>query len=78
MDASSINGLFFIGALLVASSILVSSFSTRIGIPVLHVQQLLGLSFGASPTEIGLDRHMVSARGLVQKLLQPSPVAATV
>lgn len=29
-------------------------------IPVLHVEQLLALSFGATSGDIGLDRHMVS------------------
>jgi len=40
----------------------------RIGVPVLHVEQLLALGLGASPSEVGLDRHMVSTGGLVSKL----------
>ena len=40
----------------------------RIGIPVLHVEQLLALGLGASASEVGLDRHMVSTGGLVRKL----------
>ena len=40
----------------------------RIDIPVLHVEQLLALSLGASPSSVGLGRHMVSTDGLVRKL----------
>jgi heterodisulfide reductase subunit B len=32
------------------------------------VEQLLALSLDASPSEVGLDRHMVSTGGLVRKL----------
>jgi len=40
----------------------------RLDVPVLHVEQLLGLAMGASPKTIGLDRHLVSARGLLDRL----------
>lgn len=40
----------------------------KIDIPVLHVEQLLALSFGSSPTEIGLQRHVVSTARLITKL----------
>lgn len=40
----------------------------KIDIPVLHVEQLLALSFGSSATEIGLQRHVVSTGRLVKKL----------
>jgi succinate dehydrogenase / fumarate reductase cytochrome b subunit len=36
----------------------------RIGIPVLHVEQLLALAMGAGEGEVGLNRHMVSTGAL--------------
>lgn len=47
----------------------------RIGIPVLHLEQLLALSLGASPSAVGLDRHMVSTRGLMHKLSERGQAA---
>ena len=44
-----------------------------LGIPVLHLPQILALAIGASPRDVGLDRHMVSTAALVRKL---PPVAA--
>ena len=40
----------------------------KLNIPVLHIEQLLALSFGASHTDIGLQRHVVSAGELIKKL----------
>jgi len=39
-----------------------------LGIPVLHVEQLLALAFGCAPREVGLERHLVSTGGLLRKL----------
>jgi succinate dehydrogenase / fumarate reductase cytochrome b subunit len=38
----------------------------HLGIPVLHVEQLLGLAMGAQAADIGLHRHMVSTAPVVR------------
>jgi len=39
-----------------------------LGLPVLHLPQLIALSLGISPEQLGLDRHIVSTRSLLEKL----------
>lgn len=39
-----------------------------LGLPILHLPQLVSLALGVPPTELGLDRHIVSTRSLLKKL----------
>ncbi|MBW4557003.1 MAG: CoB--CoM heterodisulfide reductase iron-sulfur subunit B family protein [Trichormus sp. ATA11-4-KO1] len=40
----------------------------RLGLPVLHLPQLIALALGVSPKELGLDRHIVSTKPVLEKL----------
>lgn len=41
---------------------------SKLGLPVLHLSQLVALAVGVPPAELGLDRHVVSTRSLLEKL----------
>jgi len=40
----------------------------KLGLPVLHLPQLVALALGISPQKLGLDRHIVSTQPILDKL----------
>ena len=40
----------------------------RLGLPILHLPQLVALALGIEPSKLGLDRHVVSTRPVLAKL----------
>ncbi|HEY8741549.1 MAG TPA: CoB--CoM heterodisulfide reductase iron-sulfur subunit B family protein, partial [Chloroflexota bacterium] len=45
---------------------------SKLGLPILHLPQLLGLAMGFSPKELGLQRHVVSAVGVLNHVTAPA------
>lgn len=40
----------------------------KLGLPILHLSQLVALALGVEPQQLGLDRHIVSTRPVLEKL----------
>jgi succinate dehydrogenase / fumarate reductase cytochrome b subunit len=40
----------------------------KLGLPVLHLPQLIALALGIKPKQLGLERHIVSTLPVLQKL----------
>ncbi|MGK7885774.1 MAG: heterodisulfide reductase-related iron-sulfur binding cluster, partial [Crocosphaera sp.] len=40
----------------------------KLGLPVLHLSQLVALSLGIEPEKLGLSRHVVSTKSVLEKL----------
>ncbi|MGB7379170.1 MAG: heterodisulfide reductase, partial [Rivularia sp. (in: cyanobacteria)] len=40
----------------------------KLGLPVLHLPQLIALALGVSPEELGLQRNIVSTKPVLEKL----------
>jgi succinate dehydrogenase / fumarate reductase, cytochrome b subunit len=47
-----------------------------LGIPVLHLPQMVGLALGLEPKELGMNKHVVSTKAIVGKLAA-TPAAAS-
>ena len=41
---------------------------TQIGLPVIHLPQMVGLALGITASELGLNKHIVSTRSFVAKI----------
>ena len=49
---------------------------TQIGLPVLHLPQLIGLAIGIEPEALGLDRHMIEPRKVLKEKVELIPQPA--
>jgi heterodisulfide reductase subunit B len=47
-----------------------SKFDVKIGLPILHFTQLMGLAFGLRPKELGLDKNCVSTERILPQYME--------
>ncbi|NPA58221.1 MAG: heterodisulfide reductase subunit B [Aquificae bacterium] len=40
----------------------------KLGIPILHLPQMIGLALGFKPKELGLDKHVISTEEIIRKV----------
>ena len=40
----------------------------QIGLPIIHLPQMIGLAFGIQPKKLGLNRHIVNTKSFVAKV----------
>ena len=45
-----------------------SQSQRKINLPIIHLPQLIGLAMGLNARDLGLQRHIISAKGVVDKL----------
>lgn len=50
-------------------------FGKKIGLPILHLPQLIGLAIGLQPTELKLSKHMVSVDHVLAKISSALPAS---
>ncbi len=48
----------------------------RLGVPILHLSQLVGIALGVDPKELGVKRHLVSVKPVVRALEEGEVVRA--
>jgi len=44
------------------------AIGSKLGLPVLHLPQLIALALGVNPKQLGLDRHIVSTKQVLSKI----------
>ena len=43
-----------------------------LGIPVLHLPQMVGLALGLEPKELGMGKHVISTTEVQRKVAEPA------
>ena len=51
------------------------ALGTPLGVPILHLPQLIGLAFGFTPKELGVSQHLVRAGSVLERFRQPVAAA---